>query len=71
MSRPKPDQRLIDAIKRMRNGGELNLVIKHLQDLLQHRKDLLVTTSPTEIPTIQGRCLELQDILDLFAKDKP
>lgn len=55
----------------MRNGGELNLVIKHLQELLQHRKDLLVTTSPAEIPTIQGRCLELQDILDLLAKDKP
>lgn len=71
MSQPKPDQRLIDALKRLRNSGDFQGLTKHLQDLLAHRKDMLVSSPADQVPAIQGRARELQDLLDLFAKDKP
>ena len=71
MSQPKPDKPLIESLQRLRNSADFQRYAKHLQALLDYRKDLLVTSAPADVPVIQGRALELQDLLKLHSKDTP
>ena len=62
---PKPDARLTDACARLRNNPDFRLLRDHMAKLEQYHTGCLVTAQPPDVPLLQGRVRQLQDLSDL------
>jgi chromatin segregation and condensation protein Rec8/ScpA/Scc1 (kleisin family) len=61
----KPDQKVLEAVARLKNYPDFRLYTEHLQASLAEAKDLLVNSQPADVPTLQGRAKMLADLLKL------
>jgi acetone carboxylase gamma subunit len=64
-NKPRPDQKTLDSIARLKNTAEFQVYTKFLQERLEYTKSLLVTATPADFQALQGRAMELQDTLKL------
>lgn len=66
---PKPNDRLKTELRSLRTHGVIKGLTEHLQALLDHHKGRLVVSSLQDVPHIQGRAAQLQDLIDLLTKE--
>ena len=69
MNKPKPDERLLQGIHRLKSQYDFQLLVKFWQAEYEHLKETLVSTDPKTTPPIQGRAAALRDILELLTKE--
>ena len=61
----KPSPETLAALQRLRNHQDFRVFEKHITERLNYIQQALVTTPAGEIAQLQGRALELRDILKL------
>lgn len=65
-ARPRPDDRTKAAMKRLMSNPDFQTYTAYQRVVLEHAKEMLVTTPVAAIPEIQGRARQLQESLDEF-----
>lgn len=65
MKLPKPDQRTLDGLARLKNQPDFQLFVKHQQAMYAYYTEMLVTAAPADVQSLQGKALQLRDFLDL------
>ena len=58
--------RLTDAVHQLRSAPAFKVFEKCLTDLLEQRKTELVTNQSALVPNLQGRAIQLMDILAIL-----
>lgn len=66
MNKPKPDQRVLDAIARLKNNPDFQAFKAHQLAMLEYTKHQLVFSQPPATANLQGRVMEQLDFFDLF-----
>lgn len=69
MIRPKPDKRLEEAVVRLRNNFDFQVLLKHLTAEYEWLKESLVSSDPAATPSTQGRAAQQRDLLALLNKE--
>lgn len=65
MNLPKPDDRLKASLHRLRSNADFQEFVRHHEALLKFFTNAIVYASPEDVPPLQGRARQLQELLDL------
>lgn len=65
ISLPKPDQKLVDSLNRLRSNVDFQQLVRHHEALLAWTSNAVVHSNAPETAPLQGRARQLQDFLDM------
>lgn len=66
MNQPKPDPKLRECLARIRNMHEFREYQRYVDQLDAYYKHLLVQATPADVPHLQGRIRQLNDLSNLI-----
>ena len=69
-AQPKPDSRLKDAMARLRNQADFRLLLDYNKAQLAHIHERLTTVSVEALGQLQGRALQISDLIELAETKK-
>lgn len=70
LAQPKPDSRLKDACARLRNNADFRLLLEYNKAQLAHAQERLMTASVEALGQLQGRALQITDLIELIETKK-
>lgn len=71
MNLPKLDERERKMLAQSRGTPPLVIVTRLLQGRLDYVKQALTRADPLDVPRLQGRAMEIEDLLTTLTKETP